>query len=269
VVDALTGSLAERLARDGRRSGLSTVVLTRRVLKVVIIFLGLLALLQSQGFNVSAIVAGLGIGGIAVALAAQKTLENVFGGVALTVDRPIRVGDLCRFGDKTGTVEDVGLRSTRVRTPDGTVISVPNAVLASIEIENLTVRDRFRLYAVLGVRHETTPDQIRWLVGSIGAALAAHPKVMPDPLRVRFIGFGASSLDIEVFAFVATRDVDEFSAVREELFLRIMDLVAEAGTSFAFPSQTLYLGRDATADRGAAVATGSAARRPQGEGAVS
>jgi MscS family membrane protein len=269
VVDILTRAAQERMLREERRGAVSMVNLGRRAAKVVIVALGILGLLQNLGFNVTGIVAGLGIGGLAVALGAQKTLENLFGGVALTVDRPIRVGDFCRFGDKTGTVEDVGLRSTRVRTPDGTVISVPNAELASIEIENFTVRDRFRLLAVLGVRYETRPDQLRRLVETIGAALAAHPKVAPDPLRVRFVGFGASSLEIEVLAFVVTQDVNEFYSVREELLLRIMDLVAEAGTSFAFPSQTLYLGRDALAERESPFAPGSAARRPQREGAAS
>ena len=248
VVDILTRAVQERMLREERRGAVSMVNLGRRAAKVLIVVLGFLGLLQNLGFNVTGILAGLGIGGLAVALGAQKTLENVFGGVALTVDRPIRVGDACKFGDKTGTVEDVGLRSTRVRTLDGTVISVPNAELASIEIENLTIRDRFRLFAVLGLRHETTAGQMRRLLGEISAALAVHPKVEADQLRVRFTGFGASSLDIEIATFITTRDVEEFYAVRESLFLRIMDLVAESGTALAFPSQTIYLGRDKGVD---------------------
>jgi MscS family membrane protein len=149
-----------------------------------------------------------------------------------------------------GTVEDVGLRSTRIRTLERTVVSVPNGHLAAIEIENFAERDRFRLFATIGVRYETSQDQIRGLVGRIRESLAAHPKVIPDPLRVRFAGFGTSSLDIEIHTYVGTRDVEEFHAIREELFLRIMDLVAETGTSFAFPSQTLYLGRDRGLDPG-------------------
>jgi len=244
LVDILTRAARERMVREERRAAVSMLDLSCRAAKVLIVALGLLSLLQNLGFNVSGIMAGLGLGGVALAFAAQKTVENLFGGVALSLDRPIRVGDFCSFGSRMGTVEDVGLRSTRVRTLERTVVSVPNAQLAAIEIENHTERDRYRVFANIGVRYETSPDQIRRLVGSIREMLAAHPKVVQDPLRVRFVGFGASSLNIEINTFVGTRDVEEFFAIREELFLRIMDLVAAAGTGFAFPSQTLYLGRD-------------------------
>jgi MscS family membrane protein len=244
LVTILTRAARERMVREERRAAVSMLDLGCRVAKVLIVALGLLGLLQNLGFNVSGIMAGLGLGGVALAFAAQKTVENLFGGVSLSLDRPIRVGDFCSFGSRMGTVEDVGLRSTRVRTLERTVVSVPNAQLAAIEIENHTERDRFRVFTTIGVRYETSPDQIRRLVGSIRELLAAHPKMPQDPLRVRFVGFGASSLNIEINAFVETQDPEEFFAVREELFLGIMDLVAENGTGFAFPSQTLYLSRD-------------------------
>jgi MscS family membrane protein len=144
------------------------------------------------------------------------------------------------------------MRSTRIRTLERTVVSVPNGQLAAIELENFAERDRFRLFATIGVRYESSPDQVRRLAGRIRETLAAHPKVIQDPLRVRFVGFGASSLDIEIHTYVGTRDVEEFHAVREELFLRIMELVAETGVGFAFPSQTIYLGRDRGLDPGRA-----------------
>jgi MscS family membrane protein len=244
LVTILTRAARERMVLEERRAAVSMLDLSCRAAKVLIFALGLLALLQNLGFNVSGIVAGLGLGGVALAFAAQKTVENLFGGVSLSLDRPIRVGDFCRYGSGTGTVEDVGLRSTRIRTLERTVVSVPNAQLAAIEIENFADRDRFRLFTTIGVRYETSPEQIRGLTARIRALLAAHPKVVRDPLRVRFAGFGPSSLDIEINTYVGTRDVEEFYAVREELFLGIMDLVAAAGTGFAFPSQTLYLGRD-------------------------
>jgi MscS family membrane protein len=244
LVDILTSAARERMVREERRAAVSMLDLGCRAAKVLIVALGLLGLLQNLGFNVSGIMAGLGLGGVALAFAAQKTVENLFGGVSLSLDRPIRVGDFCSFGSRMGTVEDVGLRSTRVRTLERTVVSVPNGQLAAIEIENHTERDRFRVFTTIGVRYETSSDQIRRLVGSIRELLAAHPKVVQDPLRVRFVGFGASALNIEINAFVETRDVEEFFAIREELFLGIMELVARIGTGFAFPSQTLYLGRD-------------------------
>jgi len=257
LVDILTRAARERMVREERRAAVSVLDLGCRVAKVLIVAIGLLGLLQNLGFNVSGIMAGLGLGGVALAFAAQKTVENLFGGVSLSLDQPIRVGDFCRYGSGMGTVEDVGLRSTRIRTLERTVVSVPNGQLAAIELENFADRDRFRVFATIGVRYESSPDQVRRLVGRIRETLAAHPKVVQDPLRVRFVGFGASSLDIEIHTYVGTRDVEEFYAVREELFLRIMDLVAETGTGFAFPSQTLYLGRDRGLDPGCDAATGA------------
>jgi MscS family membrane protein len=255
LVDILTRAARERMVLEERRAAVSMLDLSCRAAKVLIVALGFLGLLQNLGFNVSGIMAGLGLGGVALAFAAQKTVENLFGGVSLSLDQPIRVGDFCRYGSGMGTVEDVGLRSTRIRTLERTVVSVPNGQLAAIEIENFADRDRFRLFATIGVRYETSPDQVRRLVGRIRELLAAHPKVVQDPLRVRFVGFGPSSLDIEIHTYVGTRDVEEFHAIREELFLRIIDLVAETGTGFAFPSQTLYLGRDRGLDPGCPAAT--------------
>jgi MscS family membrane protein len=244
LVDILTSAARERMVREERRAAVSMLDLSCRGAKVLIVALGLLGLLQNLGFNVSGIVAGLGLGGVALAFAAQKTVENLFGGVSLSLDQPIRVGDFCAFGGRSGTVEDVGLRSTRVRTLERTVVSVPNAQLAAIEIENHTARDRFRISTTIGVRYETSPGQLRRLVAGIRGMLAAHPKVVQDPLRVRFVGFGPSSLNIEIHTYVGTPDIEEFFAIREELYLGIMDLVAATGSGFAFPSQTLYLGRD-------------------------
>jgi MscS family membrane protein len=200
--------------------------------------------LDNFGFNVTALVAGLGVGGVAVALAAQKSIENLFGGVMLYADRPIRVGQFCRFGDKIGTVEEIGMRSTRVRTLDRTVVTVPNAEFSALQIENFARRDFIRLFTVLGLRYETTPEQLRHILVEIRRLLYAHPMVSNDPARIRFVGFGAYSLDLEIFAYVTTSDWAEFLGVREDIFLKIMDLVDASGTGFAFPSQTLYLGKD-------------------------
>ncbi len=206
--------------------------------------LAVLAILQNVGLNVTGILAGLGIGGLAVALAAQKTVENLFGGVTLILDQPVRVGDFCRFGDRVGTVEEVGLRSTRIRTLDRTVVSIPNGHFASLELENFTVRDRMWLHPTIGVRYETTSDQLRHLLVEIRRMLYAHPRVDSRPARIRFVNFGAYSLDLEIFAYVLTSDYDEFLAIREDIYLRIMDIVDRSGTGFAFPSQTTYFARD-------------------------
>jgi MscS family membrane protein len=223
--------------------------LGRRMTKAVLIILASIALLQNLGVNVSGLVAGLGIGGLAFALAAQKTIENLFGGATIIADQPVRVGDFCRFGDKIGTVEDIGLRSTRIRTLDRTVVTVPNAEFSSLQLENFAKRDRIRLHFTIGVRYETSADQLRHLLVEVKRLLVAHPKILPDPARVRFVNFGAHSLDLEIFCYIGTADWNEFLAIREDIYLRIMDAVENSGTEFAFPSQTLYLGRDGGLDR--------------------
>lgn len=239
------GRMAETgLAAAGRTAAIAVVPVGRKATKVVLLALSALAVLQNLGVNVTGILAGLGIGGLAVALAAQKTVENLFGGLALILDQPVRVGDVCRFGDTLGTVEEVGLRSTRVRTLDRTLVSIPNAEFSALQLENFTRRDKIWFRTTLGLRYETTPDQLRWVLVEVRKLLYAHPRVDPDPARIRFVGFGPHSLDLEIFAYVLTRDFDEFLAIREDLYLRILDVVAASGTGFAFPSQTAYLARD-------------------------
>ncbi len=200
------------------------------------------------GIPVYGIVAGLGIGGLAIALAAQSTLENLIGGLNLFADKPIRVGEFCRYGDAIGTVEAVGLRSTRIRGIDRTLTTIPNAMLAKMPIVNFAVRDRMLLKAVIALRYETKPEQLRYVLAKLRELLLAHPKVTREPARVRLIGFGECSLNLEVFAYVDTLDWNDFLAIQEDIHLRMMDVVATSGTGFAFPSQTLYFARDAGLD---------------------
>ena len=248
IVGVVAGVVMARLTARGQAAAISVVPLGRRTVQVVVIALAALAVLQNLGINVTGILAGLGIGGLAVALAAQKTVENLFGGVTLIADQPVRVGDFCRFGDKIGTVEEVGLRSTRVRTLERTVVTVPNSEFSAMQLENFTRRDRIWFHTTIGLRYETTPDQLRYVLVELKKLLVGHPRVYPDPARARFVGFGAYSLDIEIFAYVKTSDYNDFLAVREDLLLRIMDLVAASGSSFAFPSQTIYAGADGGLD---------------------
>lgn len=244
LIDAVARVMTARWMASGQVAAISVVPLARRALKAFAALLALLAVFQNLGFNATGILAGLGVGGLAVALAAQKSLENLFGGLSLIADQPVRVGDMCRFGSQQGTVEDIGLRSTRVRTLDRTIVTIPNADFSSMQIENLAARDRMRLTTTVGLRYETTPDQLRWVLVELKRLLLSHPKVSPDPARVRFTNLGTSSLDIEIFAFVKTGDGDEFLAVQEDLLLRIMDIVAASGTRFAFPAQLAYTTAD-------------------------
>jgi MscS family membrane protein len=240
----------ERLKEDGRRELVSVVPLVTRVAQFVLLAIGLVVLLQNLGLNVTGLVAGLGVGGLAVALAAQKSVANLFGGFSLVADRPIRVGDFCRFGtDKVGTVEEIGMRSTRIRTLDRTLVTIPNSEFSEIQLENFAARDRIRLITNIGLRYETSPDQLRYVLAELRKLLLAHPMVSETPARVRFVGFGAHSLDLEIFAYVLVNDWNEFLKIREDILLRMMDIINASGTGFAFPSQTLYLGRDGGLDR--------------------
>lgn len=196
------------------------------------------------GIPVYGIVAGLGVGGLAIALAAQPTIENLIGGLSLFADKSIRVGDLCRCGTDEGTVETIGIRSTWIRGTDRTLTTIPNAVLSKMSVVNFGRRDQMMMKSVIGVRYETTPEQLRYLLVKLRELLLGHPSIDPDKARARFIGFGASSLDIEIFAYVKTAIRAEFLGVQEDVWLRVMDLIGQSGTGFAFPSQTLYLGRD-------------------------
>ena len=248
LVDLFSGYVESRLTASGNTATITLLPLGRRTAKVFIGILAALSVLQNLGFNIGGLLAGLGIGGLAVALAAQKTLENLFGGFVLVADRPVRIGDFCRAGEHLGTIEDIGIRSSRIRTLDRTLVCVPNAELSTVRIENYGVRDKMRLYSVLQVGYDTSPDQMRYLLVELRSMLYAHPKTLPDPCRVRFINLGAHSLDIEIFVFIETADWNEFTGIREDIYLRILDIVAESGAFFAYPSQTLYLGRDGGRD---------------------
>jgi MscS family membrane protein len=211
------------------------------------------------GIPAYGLVAGAGVGGIALALAAKSTLENFMGALNLFADRPVRVGDLCRFDeDQTGGwrpvgwVEAIGLRSVRIRKFDRSLITIPNADFAQRHILNLSTCDRFLLTATIGVRYETTDDQLRFLLAALRELLHAHPKTVhtaEDPVRVRFIGFGDYSLNVSIRVYIRTSHYNEFLAIQEDILLRIMKVVQDSGTGFAFPSSTLYLGRDGGLDQ--------------------
>jgi MscS family membrane protein len=211
--------------------------------------------IRGLGVNLIPLLAGLGVGGLALALAAQSTIANFIGGLILFANKPVRVGDFCRYGEdpnpdwlRIGTVEEIDLLSTRIRGIDRTITTIPNAEFSTMHIVNLTQRDRRLLRTTLQLRYETTPEQLRFVLAKLRELLLGHPMVTPDPARVRFIGYGAYSLNLEIFAYLRCIEQNEFLAIQEDLFLRMADIVAKAGTAFAFPSQTTYLARDSGLD---------------------
>jgi MscS family membrane protein len=235
-----TRALARGLTGTG-----SLMLLGERIVKAVIFALGVLAVLGHLGFNMTTALAGLGIGGLAIGFGAQKTIENLFGGVSVLGDEVFRVGDYCRFGDLLGTVEDIGLRSTLVRTDERTLVAVPNGTVATINLENLSRRDKFRFITAVGLRLESKADHVRFVLSEIRKLLYSHPKVESDTVRVRLTDISTGTLTMEVRVHILTREYPEFYAVREDLLLRIMEVMENAGGSLATPSQTLYLKRDA------------------------
>jgi MscS family membrane protein len=241
VVESGEAIVRSRALRRGQTTLLPLLPVLRKTVQILIATFTGLAVLHSFGVNVIAVLAGLGVGGIAVALAAQKTLENFIGGITLYADQPVRVGEFCRFGGTVGTVEEVGLRSTRVRTLDRTIVTIPNSEFSNLQIENFAWRDRIWYHPTISVHYETTPDQIRYILVEARRMLYAHPKVDSASARIRFVGFGRSSLDLDVFSYITVTDYDEYLEVAEDLNLRLMDIVAAAGSSLVFPAQTTYV----------------------------
>ena len=230
------------VSRRPSLSGSAAVLrLIRRVTNGLLLLAALLFTLHHFGIDPTAALAGLGVGGIAVALAAQKTLENVIAGISLIADQAVRVGDTLKLGDIIGTVEDVGLRSTRIRTLDRTVVSVPNGQIANMSLETLSARDKFWFHPVMGLRYETTPVQLRSIITGVRKLLTEHSSIASSSVRVRFLRLSAFALDLEICAYVIARDWDSFISIQEELLLNVMNILKEAGTGIAFPSQTLYL----------------------------
>jgi MscS family membrane protein len=247
LVNLIAGHISKLNLLAG--NNVTLVSLVAGILRVVLVVAAILVLADLLEIPYEGVIAGLGIGGLAVALAAQSTLQNFISGITLYFDKPIAIGDYCRFGTREGTVEFIGMRSTRIRTLDRTLVTVPNSEFSNLQIENYAKRDRIFLNTTIQVRYETTPDQLRYLLAEIRRLLIAHPKVAADPLRVRFNGFGEYSLNINIFAYVLTNDRTEFLAIQEDLFLRMMDLVDKAGAQFAFPSMVHYEAQDKPYDQ--------------------
>lgn len=241
TIDLITARWRTRLNPRSQAVSYSVLPLGRQVLKLSLFLASILGVLSVWGYNTTTILAGLGVGGIAVALAAQKTIEDLFGGIAVIGDRPVLVGDVCRFGDRTGTVMHIGLRSTRIRTPDRTIISVPNSQFSSMPLENISGRDKIWFHPTLNLRRDTTSDQLLQILASFRDVLAGHPQVETGKMPVRFIGVGPYSLDVEVVAYVTTADYEEFVALQQELLLEMLRAVEHAGTALAVPLQESFV----------------------------
>ncbi len=257
-VDVWTHVLMERPWAVDNASARSLLSVTGSLVKVLVAVGGVAATLAAFGYPVVTVLAGLGIGGIALAFGAQKTIENLFGSISIAADQPFRVGDFVRVEDFTGNVERIGMRSTQIRTPDRTLITLPNGKLADMRVEDFASRDRIRLAATIGLVYGTSEAQVRRVVEGIERLLRAHPRVWPDNVVAKLTAFGPASLDLELLCWFRTTDFNEFRELRQEALLGIMRIVEEAGTGLAFPTHTVHVVAAAGQPPGAAAPAGAA-----------
>ncbi|HXW90730.1 MAG TPA: mechanosensitive ion channel domain-containing protein [Terriglobales bacterium] len=245
ILILLTGRGEEyvnQLLRIRNLTGTASVLrLARRVIDLLFVFGGVLGVLYYFGFSPTAALAGLGVGGIAVALAAQKTLENVIGGVSLIADQVVRVGDTLKVGDIVGQVEEVGLRSARIRTADRTVVSIPNGQIAGMSLETLSLRDKFWFHPPLSLHYESTVAQIQAVVNDVRVLLVAQSCTERNSVRVRLLGFDSSSFDVDIFAYIYARDWNHFLEIQEGFLISILEIIQQAGTHIALPSRNVYV----------------------------
>jgi len=237
IRDVYSAHLAE-LGRPG------AVVLLRpatNAIRVLIVIVALLVWLENVGFNITTLLAGLGVGGVAVALALQKPLEDILGALSLYTQQPVRIGDFCKIGEQLGTVEEIGLRTTRLRTLANSLVAIPNAKLVTEQIDNYSARRMILYRPQLRLRYDTTRAQLRQILHSIREMLASHEHIVQDAPRVRFIGFGEDALILEIFAYIATKDFATYLEYAEDVNLKVLAIIGEAGTNLALPAQTLHV----------------------------
>jgi MscS family membrane protein len=265
LIGMAQGHLARMAWASDRTNAQTIVPLIGRSLRVALALVALLVVFSQLGYPVGTLLAGLGIGGIVVALAAQKTVENLFGSVSLAADRVLKVGDFVKFEDVSGTVERIGLRSTHVRTLDRTLVKMPNGRLADLRIESFGARDRIRFFTTIRLAHHSTAAQIRAVIRDIEAQLTSHPRIWREGIAVRLVTLGDYSFDISVNAWFATTDWAEFEVIRQDVLIAIMDIVERAGTRLAVPMQVLHIEPNGNGSE-AAVAIRGERTVSQGEG---
>ena len=235
-----------RLHDRGRPGAVVLLGPATSAIKLLIAIAAVLVYLNKLGINITTVLAGLGVRGIAIALALQKPMEDIFGAITLYTQQPIRVGDFCRIGNDTGTIEEIGLRTTRIRTLANTLIAVPNARLATEPIDNISAREKIRYRPILRLGYDTTPQQLQQVLEGIRNLLSSDEKVLEENNRVRFKEIADDALLVEVNAYLATTDWPTYLELAEKLNIRILEIIAQAGTSLALPAQTLYVEQNAT-----------------------
>jgi MscS family membrane protein len=255
-----------QLTSRGKYAERSLVSLIRRVIDVAIFVVIGLFVLSKLDANVPAALAGLGIGGLAIGLGAQKTFENMMGGISILVDRAVLVGDACKIGDQRGIVEDIGLRSTKLRTEERTLVSIPNGTVATSVLENFRLRDKILFRQVLRLRYDLAPDHVRYVLDQLRQVLSRHSKVEEATARVRLLKLGENAIEVEIYGYILVREYREFLVVQEELILQAMDVLENSGAAVALPTQTTLVTRDAWIDPQKAAAVQKAMEKSRDPG---
>ena len=209
--------------------------------KIFIILIGVVALLQDWGINVTGFLASLGLGGLAFALAAKDTAANIFGGIAILTDNIFKIGEWVKIGNAEGIVEDIGMRTTKIRAFDKRLIIVPNSIIANSNVENFSRRDRRRIMMRIGLTYDTTLETIEKILKEIRIMLFNHPKIHNEPILIYFDEYQDSALSIFCYFFTKTAMWDEYLKIREDVNLKIKSIVEKNNASFAFPSTSIYI----------------------------
>ena len=248
ITRAISQRIGASLGNRGMFAERSIVSLIRRFTEIVIFLFVILIVLRTLGVDVTPALAGVGIGGLALGLGAQKTFENVFGGVSILFDKVVVVGDVCKVNNQTGTVEDIGLRSTRLRTAERTVLSIPNGIMASTTLENLRFRDKFLCQQVIRLRYDLSPDHVRYVLDEIRDLLLENPKVEDASSRVRFVRFSDYAIEVEIFCYILEGEFNTYLKTQEALLFSIMEAIDRAGAVVALPTQTTLVTQDSWID---------------------
>jgi MscS family membrane protein len=231
--------------RRGRSDTRSLMLLGERVVKVLVVVIAVFGLLALAGIDPTTALAGVGIAGVAVALGAQKSIENLLGAIFLLTDKALAVGDYCRMADREGWIEDITLRSVRLRTPQQTLVSIPAGLLSQGSIENFTTRGKIPIQSILRLQYGTTAEQLQTVLTGIQRALVEHPNVENESARVTLVDFGPQAVELELFAYITTSDMPTFLKVREHLLLQVAAVVESSGSAFAAPTQFIHMRDDA------------------------
>ena len=241
VVDLIILRMADRMQKNGQQDAVVLLKPAATGIKLTITLLAVITWMDNLGYEVTTVLAGLGVGGIAIALAAQKSLENLIGSITIYASQPVHVGDFCKFGKTLGTVEEIGLRSTQLRTLARTIVHIPNALFASAEIENLTQRDKILYRTRLRLSYEDKPDQVKQVLNKVRDLIEQHEFIDEAESRIRFLEFGEYAQELELYVYIKTKIFSEYLEHREDINLKINDIVASAGVRLVIPARTSYI----------------------------